>query len=96
MMLSMSCLEVENEKNKETFIWPFVCNDGNTCYVVDNLSNFASIITVGKEIVDMCLDSISKVAALVSEVSLSQMLLEVELALALLLFSLGSSLLTME
>jgi tubulin alpha len=39
-----------------------VCNDGNNFYVADYLSNFASIITVGKEIVDMCLDSIRKLA----------------------------------
>jgi hypothetical protein len=55
-MLSMSCLEVENAKKKENIMWPFVCNDGNNCYIVDYLSNF------GKEIVDMCRDNIRKLA----------------------------------
>jgi hypothetical protein len=58
--------------------------------------NFSSIITIGKEIVDMYLESIRKVAALVSRASLSSTLLEVELALALVLFSLSRSLLTIE
>jgi hypothetical protein len=102
MMLSMSFLEVENAKKKENMMWPFVRNDNNNCYVVDYLSNFASIITVGKEIVDMSLDSSMKladnctclqgfIAALVSKASLSSTLLAVELAL-----SLSGSLLTME
>jgi hypothetical protein len=33
-----------------------VCKDDNNCYVIDYLSNFASIITVGREIGDLCLD----------------------------------------
>jgi hypothetical protein len=37
-----------------------VCNDGNNCYVADYMSNFASIITVGKEIVDLHLQGFHK------------------------------------
>jgi tubulin alpha len=42
-------------------IQPFVCNDGNNWYFAI-LSNFASTIIVGKEVVDLCLDSIRKLA----------------------------------
>jgi hypothetical protein len=54
----MSCLEGENANKKQNIMRPSLCNDDNNCYVADYLSNFASIITVGKEIVDLCLDGI--------------------------------------
>jgi hypothetical protein len=98
MILSMSCLQVDNVKKKENMIQPFVCNDGNNCYIADSLSNFASIITAGKEVVDLCLDSIGKLAdncTCLQDFPIFN-LLEVELALPLVLFSLSGSLLTME
>jgi hypothetical protein len=31
----MSCLKGENAKKEENMMRPFVCNDGNNCYVAD-------------------------------------------------------------
>jgi hypothetical protein len=51
------------QKRNKIWCGPWlVCNDGNNCFVADYLSNFASIITVGMETVDVCLESIGKIA----------------------------------
>jgi hypothetical protein len=41
---------------------PFFFNDGNNCYAADYIYNFGSVFTVGKEIVNQCLDRIKKLA----------------------------------
>jgi hypothetical protein len=61
----MSCLEEENAKKKQNMMLPFVCYDGNNCYVADYLSNFTFIITVCA----LTASGSSRTTALVSRIS---------------------------